>query len=64
VRLTARSGWRGVAVSEVVGRQSAGGSVSQSWGMNWEKLRSDSLALRTGGRRRVTRDDERVERGC
>ena len=64
MRLMARSGWGGVTVSETAGRRSAGGSVSQSRGMNWEKLRSDNLALRTGGRRREMRDDERVERGC
>jgi hypothetical protein len=63
VQLMARSGWDGVIVSETAGRQSAGGSVSLSRGMNWEKLQSDNLALRTGERRRVMRDDERVECG-
>ena len=51
-----------VLVSGVLRSRSDEGRVSQSLGMKWWKLRSDNLALETGGRRSVRIDDDRVQR--
>ena len=56
----ARRGWREVPGLEVLRSRSDGGRVSQSPGMEWWKLRSDSLALTVGGRRSVRIEEDRV----
>ena len=58
----AKRGWVEILVSGVLRSRSDEGRVSQSLGMKWWKLRSDNLALETGGRRSVRIDDDRVQR--